>query len=197
MLWIGDRTRKPDGAHVEYMRGIRNTIGLKCGPSLEPDELLKLIEILDPDNKPGRLVLIGRFGADKAADHLPALMRATRKAGSKAVWSSDPMHGNTVTAAGKKTRFVHDIVAEIDGFFDVAEAEGVRAGGVHLEMTGADVTECLGGSTPLVEDDLSTRYLTHCDPRLNQAQALDVAAEVAHMMLKKREAAPAKQQRVA
>ncbi len=183
MLWIGDRTRQPDGAHVEYARGIANTIGLKCGPSLAPDELLRLIDRIDPDNKAGRLVLIGRFGAREAAQRLPALMRATHEAGRQVVWSVDPMHGNTVTKAGRKTRLMPDILAEIATFFDVARAEGVHPGGVHLEMTGAHVTECLGGSTPLGEEDLARRYLTHCDPRLNQAQAIDVAADVARLVM--------------
>jgi len=178
MIWIGERTRQLDGAHVEYMSGIANTIGVKCGPTLEADELLRLIETLDPANKPGRLVLIGRFGTGKAAERLPALMRATHEAGSKALWSIDPMHGNTVTAAGRKTRVLPDILAEIRTFFEVARAEQVHPGGVHLEMTGEDVTECLGGTRGLREEDLGRNYLTHCDPRLNGHQALDVAAEV-------------------
>jgi 3-deoxy-7-phosphoheptulonate synthase len=184
MLWIGDRTRSLDGAHIEYARGIANPIGLKCGPSLAADDLLRLIERLDPDNKPGRLVLIGRFGAEKVERHLPELMRATRRAGRRAIWSIDPMHGNTVTAAGVKTRFVDDIASEVTSFFEIAEAENVHARGVHLEMTGADVTECLGGSLPLSEKDLSQRYLTHCDPRLNRSQALDIAAVVAEQLVR-------------
>jgi 3-deoxy-7-phosphoheptulonate synthase len=183
MIWIGDRTRSLGGAHVEYARGIANPVGLKCGPGLAADDLLRLIDRLDPENEPGRLVLIGRFGADKVAGHLPALMRATRRAGRRAIWSTDPMHGNTVTAAGVKTRFVDDIATEVRTFFDIADAEGVHARGVHLEMTGADVTECLGGSIPLSEKDLSQRYLTHCDPRLNKSQALDIAAVVAEQMI--------------
>jgi 3-deoxy-7-phosphoheptulonate synthase len=183
MIWIGERTRQLDGAHVEYMRGIANTIGVKCGPTMEPDELLRLIEALDPENRPGRLVLIGRFGARAAQERLPALMRATRAAGSHALWSADPMHGNTVSASGgRKTRAVPDIVTEILTFFAVAAAEGVHAGGVHLEMTGEDVTECLGGSRGLREEDLERRYLTHCDPRLNAAQALDVASEITRLI---------------
>jgi 3-deoxy-7-phosphoheptulonate synthase len=183
MIWIGERTRQLDGAHVEYMSGIANTIGVKCGPTLEAEELLRLIDRLDPRNRPGRLVLIGRFGADKAARRLPALMRATHAAGSKAIWSIDPMHGNTVTAAGRKTRIVPDILSEVRTFFEVARAEQVHPGGVHLEMTGEDVTECLGGTKGLREEDLGRRYLTHCDPRLNGAQALDVAAEVTRLIL--------------
>jgi 3-deoxy-7-phosphoheptulonate synthase len=182
MLWIGDRTRNLDGAHVEYMKGVQNPIGMKCGPTLEPDDLLRLIDRLDPANRPGRLVLIGRFGAARAADRLPALMRATRAAGSKALWSIDPMHGNTVTAAGRKTRLLPDILAEVRTFFEVAAAEQVHPGGVHLEMTGEEVTECLGGTRGLREEDLGRRYLTHCDPRLNGAQALDVAAEVTRLI---------------
>ncbi len=182
MIWIGDRTRQPDGAHVEFARGIANPIGLKCGPSLDIDAMLRLIDQLDPANKAGRLILIGRFGADKVAEHLPRLMRATRDAGRNVIWSIDPMHGNTRSAGGLKTRMLADIVTEVETFFAVAEAEGVHAGGIHLEMTGGNVTECLGGSDPLSEADLPRRYLTHCDPRLNQQQALDVAAEVADLL---------------
>jgi 3-deoxy-7-phosphoheptulonate synthase len=182
MIWLGDRTRQLDGAHVEYVRGIANPIGVKCGPTLRVDDMLRLIERIDPDNKPGRLVLIGRFGAANIAAHLPVLMRATRRAGCNALWSIDPMHGNTHSVGALKTRLVGDILAEITTFFEVAAAEGVHPGGVHLEMTGADVTECLGGSRPLVEEDLPRRYLTHCDPRLNQAQAMDVAALVGKMV---------------
>jgi 3-deoxy-7-phosphoheptulonate synthase len=192
MLWLGDRTRQLDGAHVEFASGIANSIGLKCGPSLTAEDLLRLIERLDPENRPGRLVLIGRFGARKAAEHLPALMRATREAGSNAIWTIDPMHGNTTaTVSGKKTRLVRDILKEISTFFEVARSEGVHPGGVHLELTGAPVTECLGGTRPLVEDDLERNYLTHCDPRLNQAQALDVAAETARLILDGAEASDA------
>jgi 3-deoxy-7-phosphoheptulonate synthase len=182
MLWIGDRTRQLDGAHVEFARGIGNPIGLKCGPSLAADELLRLIERLDPDNASGRLVLIGRFGAANVANHLPQLMRATRREGRNVIWSTDPMHGNTRTIDGLKTRLVGDIVAEIRNFFEVAAAEGMHPGGVHLEMTGGDVTECIGGSIKLVREDLGRSYLTHCDPRLNELQALDVAQAVAALL---------------
>jgi 3-deoxy-7-phosphoheptulonate synthase len=182
MIWIGDRTRQLDGAHVEFARGIANPVGLKCGPSLAADDLLRLMETLDPENEPGRLVLIGRFGADKVAEHLPGLMRATQRAGRNAVWSIDPMHGNTRSAGRLKTRRVADIVAEIRSFFEVAYAEGVHPGGVHLEMTGADVTECMSGDLPPCEQHLSQRYLTHCDPRLNHDQALDVAAAIAALV---------------
>ncbi|HYD11491.1 MAG TPA: 3-deoxy-7-phosphoheptulonate synthase class II [Allosphingosinicella sp.] len=191
MIWIGERTRQLDGAHVEYARGIANTIGLKCGPTLDAETLLRLIDRLDPDNRPGRLVLIGRFGAAAAGGRLPALMRATRAAGRKALWAIDPMHGNTVTAAGRKTRILPDIIAELRTFFEVARAEQVHPGGVHLEMTGEDVTECLGGTRGLREEDLGRNYLTHCDPRLNGAQALDVAAEVTRLILEGTRAASA------
>ncbi|MDB5692152.1 MAG: 3-deoxy-D-arabinoheptulosonate-7-phosphate synthase [Alphaproteobacteria bacterium] len=184
MIWIGDRTRAPDGAHVEFARGVANPVGLKCGPSLSSDDLLRLIERLDPDNRPGRLVLIGRFGAGKVGAHLPELMRATRREGRNAIWSVDPMHGNTRSVGALKTRLLGDIIAEIQAFFDIAGAEGVHAGGVHLEMTGAEVTECLGGSAPHLEADLPSNYLTHCDPRLNRAQALDVAGAVAKLLAK-------------
>jgi 3-deoxy-7-phosphoheptulonate synthase len=182
MIWIGDRTRSPDGAHVEFARGVANPVGLKCGPSLQPDDLLRLMDRLDPENRPGRLILIGRFGAAKVGEHLPALMRATRREGRNAIWSADPMHGNTRSVGATKTRLVGDILAEIRTFFDVARAEGVHPGGVHLEMTGSDVTECLGGSANLSEEDLGRRYLTHCDPRLNGDQAIDVAGAVAELL---------------
>jgi 3-deoxy-7-phosphoheptulonate synthase len=182
LIWIGDRTRSLDGAHVEFARGVANPVGLKCGPSLDVDEMLRLIDLLDPHNQPGRLVLIGRFGAANVAGHLPELMRATQREGRKAIWTIDPMHGNTRSAGGIKTRLIADIVAEISAFFEVARAENVHPGGVHLEMTGEAVTECLGGSAPLVEADLPRNYLTHCDPRLNEAQALDVAAAVRDLL---------------
>ena len=183
MLWIGERTRQLDGAHVEFMRGIKNPIGLKCGPTLEADELLRLIDVLNPDNTPGRLTLIGRFGADKVGDRLPALMAAAKAHGKRVIWSIDPMHGNTLKAAnGYKTRPFDRILAEVRSFIDVAEAEGVHPGGVHLEMTGQNVTECLGGAQALTEDDLSSRYHTHCDPRLNADQALELAFLVAERL---------------
>ncbi|MDB5722448.1 MAG: 3-deoxy-D-arabinoheptulosonate-7-phosphate synthase [Alphaproteobacteria bacterium] len=178
LIWIGDRTRSLDGAHVEFARGVANPVGLKCGPSLDIDSLLRLIDVLDPQNQPGRLVLIGRFGAGAIADTLPEMMRATRREGRHAIWSIDPMHGNTRSVGAIKTRVISDIVTEITTFFEVARAEQVHPGGVHLEMTGEAVTECLGGSAALVEADLPRNYLTHCDPRLNAAQALDVAAAV-------------------
>ncbi len=176
MLWIGERTRQLDGAHVEYARGIANPLGLKCGPTMEPDDLLPLIDALSPANEPGRLTLIGRFGADKVGDRLPRLMRAVRREGRSVVWACDPMHGNTLKAAnGYKTRPFERILGEARGFLDVAAAEGVTPGGVHLEMTGQNVTECTGGARAVGEDDLSRRYHTHCDPRLNGDQALELA----------------------
>ncbi|PWG03222.1 3-deoxy-7-phosphoheptulonate synthase [Sphingosinicella humi] len=186
MIWIGDRTRQLDGAHVEFASGIANPIGLKCGPNLEPDALLRLIDRLDPDNRPGRLVLIGRFGAANVGDRLPELMRVTLREGRAAIWSIDPMHGNTRSLGGFKTRLVQDIMAEVSAFFEVAAAENVHPGGVHLEMTGADVTECLGGSVKMSEEDLPRRYLTLCDPRLNRTQALDVASTIARLLRQRR-----------
>jgi 3-deoxy-7-phosphoheptulonate synthase len=176
LLWIGDRTRQPDGAHVEFCRGIVNPIGLKCGPSLEPDGLLRLIEILNPKDKAGRLTLICRFGADKIEKQLPRLIRAVAKEGRTVVWSCDPMHGNTVTAtSGYKTRPFESIVAEVERFFAIHRAEGTYPGGVHIEMTGQNVTECTGGATRISEADLARQYDTGCDPRLNAAQSLELA----------------------
>jgi 3-deoxy-7-phosphoheptulonate synthase len=176
LVWIGDRTRNLDCAHVEFCRGIRNPIGLKCGPSLPEDELLKLIAVLNPENKAGRLTLICRFGSDKIADKLPRLIRAVKREGAKVVWSCDPMHGNTVsTQSGFKTRPFERILKEVKSFFDVHRAEGTHAGGVHFEMTGQNVTECLGGAQAISEEDLASRYQTHCDPRLNANQALELA----------------------
>ncbi|MDZ4776587.1 MAG: 3-deoxy-7-phosphoheptulonate synthase class II [Alphaproteobacteria bacterium] len=179
-VWIGDRTRQLDGAHVEFCRGIKNPIGMKCGPSLEPDDMLRLIDALNPENEPGRLTLIARFGAEKAAAGLPKIVRAVQKEGKNVVWSCDPMHGNTVkTNTGYKTRPFDRILAEVRTFMDVLPAEGAWPGGVHVEMTGAQVTECLGGAQEVTMEDLSDRYHTHCDPRLNGAQALDLAFLVA------------------
>jgi 3-deoxy-7-phosphoheptulonate synthase len=182
-LWIGDRTRQPDGAHVEFARGIKNPIGIKCGPSLDPDELLKLIDILNPADEPGRITLIARFGADKVAAGLPKLVRAVTKAGRNVVWSCDPMHGNTLkTASGFKTRPFDRILAEVRAFTDILPSEGAYPGGVHVEMTGQQVTECLGGASMVTEEDLSSRYHTHCDPRLNGTQALDLAFLIAEQL---------------
>ena len=175
-LWIGDRTRQPDGAHVEFCRGIVNPIGMKCGPSLQPDELLRLIDILNPKDEPGRLTLICRFGADKVDKHLPGLIRAVKKAGRTVVWQCDPMHGNTITAGtGYKTRPFESIVSEVQRFFDIHRAEGTYPGGVHIEMTGQNVTECTGGAGKISESDLARQYDTGCDPRLNAAQSLELA----------------------
>ncbi len=189
MLWIGERTRQLDGAHVEFARGVKNPLGLKCGPTLEPDDLLRLTDVLNPKNEPGRLTLIGRFGADKAPELLPRLMAATRREGRAVVWSTDPMHGNTLKAAnGYKTRPFDRILNEVRTFFEVARAEGVHPGGVHLEMTGQNVTECLGGARALSEDELSHRYHTHCDPRLNADQALELAFLLAEKLREARTA---------
>ncbi len=187
MIWIGDRTRQPDGAHVEFCRGVRNPIGMKCGPSLTPDDMLRLIDILNPDNIPGRLTLIARFGSDKVAEGLPKLVKAVQKSGAKVVWSSDPMHGNIEkTDGGYKTRPFQRILKEVTDFIDVVESEGAHAGGIHLEMTGQDVTECTGGSREITAMDLQDRYHTHCDPRLNNEQALDLAFMVAEKLAAKR-----------
>ena len=187
MIWIGDRTRQLDHAHVEYFRGIKNPIGLKCGPSLAPDELLKLIDVLNPENEPGRLTLIARFGAEKALEHLPGLVRAVKREGRSVVWSCDPMHGNTVKAAsGYKTRPFDMILSEVKTFFGVHQAEGTYAGGIHLEMTGKNVTECTGGARAVLDSELQDRYHTHCDPRLNAEQALEMAFLVAELLKKER-----------
>ena len=183
MLWIGERTRQPDGAHVEFARGVKNPVGMKVGPTMEGDELLRLIDILNPANEPGRLTLIGRFGSDKIAERLPRLMAATKRGGRSVVWSIDPMHGNTLQAnTGYKTRPFDRILSEVRSFVEIARAEGVHPGGVHLEMTGQNVTECLGGARALTEGDLADRYHTHCDPRLNGEQALELAFLVAEKL---------------
>jgi 3-deoxy-7-phosphoheptulonate synthase len=190
MLWIGDRTRQFDHAHIEYCRGVKNPLGLKCGPSLKPDDLLRLIGILNPDNEAGRLTLICRFGSDKIVDHLPNLIRAVKREGHKVVWSCDPMHGNTISAAGYKTRPFDRIMSEIRTFFAVHQAEGTYAGGVHLEMTGKNVTECTGGARMILEEELHDRYHTYCDPRLNAEQAIEVAFLVAELLKAERVAFP-------
>ena len=188
MIWIGDRTRQPDGAHVEYMRGIANPIGLKCGPSLDPDELVRLIETLNPDNVPGRLTLIARMGADKVRAGLPPLLKAVNACGAKVVWCCDPMHGNTIKASsGYKTRRVKDVMAEVQGFFDAHDEIGTYPGGVHFEMTGQNVTECVGGVVDVTEARLGDRYHTHCDPRLNGAQALELAFLIADLLKQRRD----------
>jgi 3-deoxy-7-phosphoheptulonate synthase len=189
MVWIGDRTRQPDHAHVEYARGIKNPIGLKCGPSLKPEELLRLASILDPERELGRLTLICRFGAEKVGDHLPGLIRAMQREGHTVVWSCDPMHGNTVKAgSGYKTRPYDLIVKEISSFFAVHQAEGTHAGGLHLEMTGKDVTECTGGAKAVSDADLNDRYHTFCDPRLNADQALEIAFMTSELIKRERQA---------
>ncbi|MBA4010930.1 MAG: 3-deoxy-7-phosphoheptulonate synthase class II [Phenylobacterium sp.] len=187
LVWIGERTRQLDGAHIEYFRGIKNPIGVKCGPTMEPDDLLRLIDVLNPKNEPGRLTLYGRFGHDKIAERLPRLLQATKKSGRSVVWAIDPMHGNTLTAAnGYKTRPFDRILSEVKSFVQIAESEGVHPGGVHLEMTGQNVTECLGGARALSETDLADRYHTHCDPRLNGEQALELAFLVAEKLKEER-----------
>ena len=188
MIWIGDRTRQPDGAHVEYMRGIGNPVGLKCGPSLDPDELVRLIETLNPDNVPGKLTLIARMGADKVRAGLPPLLKAVKASGAKVVWCCDPMHGNTIKASsGYKTRRVNDVMAEVRGFFDAHDEVGTYPGGVHFEMTGQNVTECVGGVVDVTEARLGDRYHTHCDPRLNGAQALELAFLIADLLKQRRD----------
>ncbi len=193
MLWIGDRTRQLDHAHVEFARGIKNPIGLKCGPSLKPDELIKLIDILNPDNEPGRLTLIARFGSDKVEKHLPDLIRAVKREGRVVVWSCDPMHGNTIkSTSGYKTRPFDAILKEVRSFMAVHQAEGTHAGGIHVEMTGKDVTECTGGLRALRDEDLNDRYHTFCDPRLNAAQALELSFLVAEELKKEQALRPKK-----
>ena len=187
LIWIGERTRQLDGAHIEFFRGVKNPVGVKCGPTMEPDDLLRLIDVLNPKNEPGRLTLYGRFGHDKIAERLPRLLQATKAAGRSVVWAIDPMHGNTLTAAnGYKTRPFDRILSEVRSFVQIAEAEGVHPGGVHLEMTGQNVTECLGGARALTEGDLADRYHTHCDPRLNGEQALELAFLVAEKLKEER-----------
>jgi 3-deoxy-7-phosphoheptulonate synthase len=193
MVWIGDRTRQLGGAHVEYCRGVKNPIGVKCGPSLHPDELIRLLDALDPDAEPGRLSLICRFGADKVEASLPALIRAVKREGRRVLWVCDPMHGNTIkTASGYKTRPTERIAAEIKSFFAVCRGEQAYAGGVHLEMTGKNVTECTGGARAISEGDLRNRYHTYCDPRLNAEQAIEIAFLIAELLKTERLAAPAR-----
>jgi 3-deoxy-7-phosphoheptulonate synthase len=180
MIWIGDRTRQPDGAHVEFCRGVQNPIGLKCGPSLSVEDLKVLMARLNPANEPGRLTLIARFGAGKVAEHLTRLVRAVEEEGADVLWSCDPMHGNTIkSATGYKTRPFESVLREVREFFAVHRSEGTVAGGVHFEMTGRDVTECTGGVRAVTEESLSDRYHTACDPRLNASQALELAFLVA------------------
>ena len=183
MLWIGDRTRQPDGAHVEFFSCVRNPLGLKVGPTATADDLVDTCERLDPERTPGRLTLIARMGAGRVQDELPPLIRAVREAGHPVVWACDPMHANAFrTASGYKTRRFEDIMSEISGFFEACRAERTWPGGVHLEFTGEDVTECLGGAEEVREDQLSVRYRTLCDPRLNARQSLDLAFRLAELM---------------
>lgn len=182
-LWIGDRTRFEGSAHVEFLRGIGNPIGLKCGPSLDPDALLRMLDTLNPGRVPGRMTLITRYGYDKIAAHLPRLVRAVTREGHPVVWSCDPMHGNTVKAVtGYKTRPFDRILAEVRDFFAVHRSEGTHAGGIHAEMTGQNVTECTGGAIDVTEQSLADRYHTHCDPRLNAGQSLEMAFLLAEML---------------
>lgn len=183
MLWIGDRTRQADHAHVEFLRGVKNPIGIKVGPTTAPDDLIKLLDILNPGNLGGRVTLIARMGANHITEKLSPLVRAVKNEGKHVVWSSDPMHGNTITASsGYKTRSVDAILAEIQGFFAVHRAEGTHAGGVHLEMTGHNVTECIGGAFQITEEGLAHQYDTFCDPRLNGEQALELAFMITDTM---------------
>ncbi|WP_097458683.1 class II 3-deoxy-7-phosphoheptulonate synthase [Mangrovitalea sediminis] len=180
MLWIGDRTRQPDHAHVEFLRGVHNPIGIKVGPSTDTDDLRRLLELLNPGNLPGRITLIARMGATGIQEKLPSLVRAVQQMGASVVWSSDPMHGNTIKSSnGYKTRNVKDILQEMKGFFEVHRAEGTYAGGVHFEMTGSNVTECIGGAYRVTEENLAERYHTQCDPRLNADQSLELAFLIA------------------
>ena len=189
MIWIGDRTRQPDGAHVAFCRGVQNPIGLKCGPSLTTDDLKQLVTALNPNNEAGRLTLINRFGAGKVGEHLPKLIRAVEEEGFKVVWSCDPMHGNTIkSASGYKTRPFDSVLREVREFFQIHAAEGTHPGGVHFEMTGKDVTECTGGVRAVADEDLSDRYHTACDPRLNASQSLELAFLVAEELDQRREA---------
>ena len=189
MLWIGDRTRFAGSAHVEFLRGVGNPLGLKCGPSLEADELIRLLDTLNPGNVAGRITLITRFGHDKVDANLPRLIRAVTREGRKVLWSCDPMHGNTIKAAGGlKTRPFDRILSEVTSFFAVHRAEGTHAGGIHLEMTGQDVTECTGGAIAISDEGLGARYQTQCDPRLNASQSLEMAFLIAEALKAERDA---------
>ncbi len=187
MLWIGDRTRQLDGAHVEYFRGLENPMGVKVGPTMKPDELVELLETLEPENRAGRMTLITRMGAGRVQDQLPPLVEAVKRAGRAVVWSCDPMHGNTTsTGTGVKTRNFDNISRELEETFDVHDSLGTIMGGVHFELTGEDVTECIGGPQELSEDDLSRSYETYCDPRLNYAQSLEMAFLMAQNLQSRR-----------
>jgi len=193
MIWIGDRTRQPDGAHVEFCKGVQNPIGLKCGPTISVEDLKVLIQTLNPENEPGRLTLINRFGAGNVGDHLPRLIRAVQQEGFEVLWTCDPMHGNTIKSpSGFKTRPFESVLREVREFFAIHNSEGTIPGGVHFEMTGKDVTECTGGLRAVTDEDLSSRYHTACDPRLNASQSLELAflvsEELSHRVQKKRAA---------
>jgi len=188
LLWIGDRTRQPDGAHVEFLRGVGNPVGVKVGPGITADSLMRLVDRLNPGNDAGRLMLISRMGAGSVRERLAPLVRAVEREGRTAVWSCDPMHGNTIRSApGYKTRVFDQVLEEVRGFFDVHRAEGTCAGGIHVEMTGRDVTECVGGVQEISEDGLAGRYHTHCDPRLNATQSLELSFRIAQMLRDERE----------
>ncbi|WP_081531335.1 class II 3-deoxy-7-phosphoheptulonate synthase [Rhodovulum sp. P5] len=192
MIWIGDRTRQVDGAHVAFCRGVMNPIGLKCGPTISDDDLKTLIEALNPQNVPGRLTLITRFGAGTVGEHLPRLIKVVRDMGAEVLWTCDPMHGNTIkSASGYKTRPFDSVLREVQEFFAVHNAEGTIPGGVHFEMTGKDVTECTGGVRAVTDEDLSSRYHTACDPRLNASQSLELAFLVAEELANRHEQAAA------
>jgi len=187
MIWIGDRTRQPDGAHVEFARGVLNPIGLKCGPTTTVEDLKVLMARLNPDNEPGRLTLIARFGAGRVGENLPRLIRCVQAEGARVLWSCDPMHGNTIKSpSGYKTRPFDAVLREVHEFFDIHKAEGTIPGGVHFEMTGQDVTECTGGLRAVTDEDLSSRYHTACDPRLNASQSLELAFLVAEELSSQR-----------
>ena len=189
MIWIGDRTRQPDGAHVEFCRGVQNPIGLKCGPTTTPEDLKVLMAKLNPENEAGRLTLIARFGAGNVGEHLPRLIKTVREEGAKVVWTCDPMHGNTIkSSTGFKTRPFESVLREVQEFFAIHNAEGTVPGGVNFEMTGQDVTECTGGVRAVTDEDLSSRYHTACDPRLNASQSLELAFLVAEELQRTREA---------
>ncbi len=188
LLWIGDRTRQLDGAHVEFLRGVANPVGLKLGPSSETDDLLRLIDRLNPDDTPGRITLYARMGAGRVAELLPPLLRAVKAEGRSVVWACDPMHGNTIKAQnGYKTRRCEAILSEVRDFFDIHRAEGTHAGGIHVELTGQNVTECIGGARAVTEANLADRYHTHCDPRLNASQSLELAFQVAEALKAERD----------
>jgi 3-deoxy-7-phosphoheptulonate synthase len=188
-VWVGERTRDLDGAHVEFCRGIANPVGVKAGPGVTPEELLRLCDVLNPANEPGRLTVITRMGHEQIERRLPALVRAVQREGRNVVWTCDPMHGNTIkSSSGYKTRPFDRILAEVQGFFAVHKAEGTHAGGVHIEMTGQEVTECTGGAQAITDDGLSDRYHTHCDPRLNASQSLELAFQMAEALKDERAA---------